>query len=424
MPSLENATAHSPTLVSAIRRGIEAARAGDKRKAHALFRQVVDFDPTNEAAWLWYANTAENPADALHGLRMALRVNPANAVAVDGLPAALTRAGVAAARGGDRLAAVALLGEATTLDPNSETAWVWRAGVTADPAEAIGYLERVLRLNPKNEHAKQGIARLKPKLSQETAACPFCGQRPRDEFDTIADICVRCGALKVLHHPEKFDQPIVGLNRAALEAAVRRLKQSWSTAPAPATAYALGLAFLNLGDGEQAVRALQTAVQGARADPQWKEGVAILLAHRQAKAPGAAARAVKPQPPAPRVMVVDDSPTVRKLVSSILTAAGYQVSEASAAEEAAEEVRRGGPPRLFILDVNMPGTDGFGLCKLLRAERETASVPVVFLTGKTGLLSKLHGRWAGAADYLTKPFQPEKLLAVVARLVPLSTRKS
>jgi twitching motility two-component system response regulator PilG len=47
----------------------------------------------------------------------------------------------------------------------------------------------------------------------------------------------------------------------------------------------------------------------------------------------------------------------------------------------------------------------------------------VFLTGKTGLLSKIHGRWVGAAEYLTKPFQPEKLLSTVTRLVPTGSAK-
>ena len=123
-------------------------------------------------------------------------------------------------------------------------------------------------------------------------------------------------------------------------------------------------------------------------------------------------------PPPTWVMVVDDSPTIRKTVAVILSKAGYQVAEAADADEATRLIHEGGPPRLFILDVNMPGLDGFGLCKLLRAEAATAKTPVVFLTGKTGILSKLHGRWAGAADYLTKPFQPRDLLAAVAKIVP------
>jgi DNA-binding response OmpR family regulator len=117
---------------------------------------------------------------------------------------------------------------------------------------------------------------------------------------------------------------------------------------------------------------------------------------------------------------VDDSATVRAMVSELLTGAGYRVAAAESAEAAAKLVQGGTVPKLFVLDVNMPGTDGFGLCKALRAHAQTAGVPVVFLTGKTGLLSKLHGRWVGAAEYMTKPFQPDKLLATVGRLAPLA----
>ena len=115
-------------------------------------------------------------------------------------------------------------------------------------------------------------------------------------------------------------------------------------------------------------------------------------------------------------MIVDDSPTVRAMVSAVLTGAGYRVIAAGGAEEASRLICAGNIPRLFILDVNMPGTDGFGLCKVLRAHAETAEIPVVFLTGKTGLLNKIHGRWVGAAEYITKPFQNDKLLATVERL--------
>ena len=68
----------------------------------------------------------------------------------------------------------------------------------------------------------------------------------------------------------------------------------------------------------------------------------------------------------------------------------------------------------------MPGLDGFGVCTLLREKPETAKVPIVFLTGKDGFFNKLRGKWAGAAEYLTKPFQPKALVDVVQKIVPVS----
>jgi len=108
----------------------------------------------------------------------------------------------------------------------------------------------------------------------------------------------------------------------------------------------------------------------------------------------------------PLILVVDDSPTVRKLVAGTLTTAGYRVVEAESGYAAADLIRTQGVPALFLLDVNMPGMDGFTLCKSLRSSPETAKVPVVFLTGKDGFISKLRSQWAGASDYLTKAVRP------------------
>ena len=414
-------SSQSQEVTSLIREAISASRAGESKRANTYFRRVTEIDPTNEAAWLWLANTAENPADAVDGLRAALRLNPSNKPAATALPISLLRAGIAAAKANDRVSALAYLADATELDPSNETAWLWRAGVTEDPETALEHLRTVLNLNPGSAHAKSGVAKLMAKLKARWE-CPICQHQPSAE-DTIADVCRHCGGVVSLSQPEMFDHSASLVDRAAVQAAVKRLQAAWKSATKPETAYALGLAYLNLGYHDEAVQALQIAIRGRSPNPIWKDEVARLVKHRQARTNRAAARPSEPARPAirPRVMVVDDSATVRKMVVGILAKAGYAVTEAADADQAATLVRELGAPRLFLLDVNMPGTDGFGLCKHLRADAETARVPVVFLTGKTGLLNKIHGKWVGAAEYLTKPFEPDKLAATVARLVPLPT---
>jgi CheY-like chemotaxis protein len=305
------------------------------------------------------------------------------------------------------------------------------AGVTDDPIEAIGHLEQVLRLKPDSVQARQGIEKLKSQLPPTAWQCPVCEHTPCDG-DTVADRCLRCRSVVDLANPDLFDTEMPGINRPLVEAALQRLRAKWATAPTPETTFALGLAYLNLGFGDEGMRALRSAVGGRGANPAWRDEVARLTQHREELASAQQielAGDTQPNLPSitvtrltdrPRVMVVDDSPTVRRMVSIALKSAGYQVIEATDADHAAKLVHETGAPKLFILDVNMPGMDGFGLCKHFRADAETANVPIIFLTGKTGLLSKIHGRWTGAAEYLTKPFQREKLLATVARLVPAS----
>ena len=165
------------------------------------------------------------------------------------------------------------------------------------------------------------------------------------------------------------------------------------------------------------MRALQAATRQPGADPRWAAQLDALLRHR----PATSGRAADARP---LVLVVDDSPTIRKMVAVTLGAAGYRVAEAEGGVAAAKSVYNSGAPGLFLLDVNMPEMDGFTLCKTLRSNPETAKTPVVFLTGKDGLISKLRGHSAGASDYVTKPFDPQKLLAAVGKLLPVPPAES
>ncbi len=411
MPSFARSAA-PVDVTPLLREALASARSGDTARSHKLFRQVTALDPSNEAAWLWFANTASDPAESVRGLRAALQLNPNNAAAAGALPQALLRAGVAAAKAKDRARAAQLLADATALDPRNEAAWLWRAGVCDEPETALEYLERVLKINPNNVQAREGAAKLRIQIAP-AFRCPICEHATGAE-DTLSDECPQCRAIVSLNRPELFDRPSADIDHELVKTAARRLKGAWSATAKPAAAYGLGLALLNLGYPDEAVRALETAVRATGADPDWSAGVTRLVEHRRrpVHAPAAPIRTA--------VMIVDDSATVRAMVSSVLTGAGYHVIAAPGAEEASRLIRSGSVPKLFILDVNMPGTDGFGLCKVLRAHPETASIPVVFLTGKTGLLNKLHGRWVGAAEYLTKPFQNEKLLDTVARLTAAS----
>ncbi|WP_439630298.1 response regulator [Gemmata sp.] len=414
MPSIAQSLS-SGQVTTLLREALTSARAGDTARSHKLFQQITSLDPGNEAAWLWYANTAADPAEAVRGVRAALGLNPQSAPALAALPVALFRAGVAAAKAKDRERAAQFLADATDADPSNEGAWLWRAGVCDDPALSLEYLERVLKINPTHAQAREGIARLRAQLAPAWC-CPVCDHRPTSA-PPDAETCPRCRAVVTLRRPEAFERPPAALDHAALKDGARRLKSAWAASGRAEAAFGLGLALLNLGFADEGVRALETAARAPDSNPEWREGVARLVAHRRAAKHRGAAPKVPPRIP---VMVVDDSATVRTLVSSVLTGAGYHVVAADGAEEASRLISAGNLPRLFILDVNMPGVDGFGFCKVLRGNAETTEIPVVFLTGKTGLLNKLHGRWVGAAEYLTKPFENEKLLDTVARLTSAS----
>jgi len=113
-----------------------------------------------------------------------------------------------------------------------------------------------------------------------------------------------------------------------------------------------------------------------------------------------------------RILVVDDDADMRRLMSTILRKAGYEVAEAASGSEALAM----GPEiaaDLVLLDVVMPGLDGFAVCSRFKNDSRTAEVPVIFLTGRGDAEDKIHGFETGGADYVTKPFDRGELLARV-----------
>ena len=121
-------------------------------------------------------------------------------------------------------------------------------------------------------------------------------------------------------------------------------------------------------------------------------------------------------------MVVDDSPTIRDLISINLELEGYDVTTASDAQECLDHlaavVRGEAPaPQLMMLDVVMPGLDGVELTARLKATPATAGLPILIVSASAQRRDFELARGAGADGYLTKPFDPDTLLAEVARLI-------
>ncbi len=116
------------------------------------------------------------------------------------------------------------------------------------------------------------------------------------------------------------------------------------------------------------------------------------------------------------ILVVDDEPGLREIVRVNLEAEGYQVLEAATGQEALELVKRA-QPDLLILDLMLPGMDGWEVLRRLEADPETAGVPVIILTARAGDEERLRGLEEGAVQYIVKPFYPEDLVATVKILL-------
>jgi twitching motility two-component system response regulator PilG len=116
----------------------------------------------------------------------------------------------------------------------------------------------------------------------------------------------------------------------------------------------------------------------------------------------------------PVVLVVDDSPTVRKIVQLTLQRERIRVVTAgdglSALAAVADE-----QPDLILLDIMLPRMDGYNICQVVRKNMAYRDLPIIMLSGKDGLFDKMRGKLAGSTEYITKPFDSAELVQTVKR---------
>ena len=118
----------------------------------------------------------------------------------------------------------------------------------------------------------------------------------------------------------------------------------------------------------------------------------------------------------PVILTVDDSPSMRKMVSFTLIGAGYKVIEAVDGVDAFEKAQSQ-PIDLVLTDQNMPRLDGLGLTRKLREHPQFKMVPILVLTTESSDLMKQAGRAAGATGWLVKPFDPGRLIEVIKKVI-------
>jgi twitching motility two-component system response regulator PilG len=329
---------------------------------------------------------------------------------------------IAAAKLGQLALARRLLNDIVAREPKNERAWLWVAGLAEDKAAAQEALNHVLDINPRNQQAINALAlsRLQesavrnqlrpapPPRGQEPAmpslpahgqptapqltswSCPLCSSAAVFPMRK----CPSCKAIVGVGVLEDYAAN-KGVNEELLLDAARRLDEKARQADSAETRLNLALVFLNLNRSAEALPHLRKALSMNGNNPMLARLAESLAARKL-------------------VMAVDDSLTVRKIVSITLERLGYRALTAKEGTEALAMAAEAHPD-LILLDITMPGMDGYQVCKAIKQHPLLKKIPVVMLSGKDGFFDKVKGRLAGATDYITKPFQEATLAEAVRK---------
>ncbi|MBN2144864.1 MAG: response regulator [Candidatus Aureabacteria bacterium] len=117
----------------------------------------------------------------------------------------------------------------------------------------------------------------------------------------------------------------------------------------------------------------------------------------------------------PLIMIIDDDPMIRETITLRLELQNFKVVSAASGDDALLQLKSV-IPDLIVLDLTMPKMNGFEVCKLLKENKETARIPVIFLTAAgSEMETKLQSLMVGAVDYLAKPFEGEELVTTIKK---------
>ncbi len=363
-----------------LREAVVAVKKGDRAVARTLLREIVHGDPRNPQAWLWMAGVAEGIAEVTHCLEKVLEVEPDNQMA------------------NERLSMLRLL-RYTSSDGRQEPRTP-PPGVVPPPSNPAAIAVR----GSSSIQAYSGsftsntsgeVPRLRATpYASSASVCLLC----QSDLDIRRQQCTRCGALTALRSLQD-----VFANRASDAVLIRQGVERWRVEhekeATKDSSMALVFGYLNLHEFQKAIEYLKVA---HRLSPERKDLFEALDKLERC----------------PSVMVVDDSATIRHLVSHTLSGAGYIVRMAEDGVKALSMIQDALPDVIFM-DINMPRMDGYQVCKVIKGDQATKQIPVVMLSGKDGFFDKVKGRLAGSSEYITKPFETDALIRSVEKhLVP------
>ncbi|MBI5581818.1 MAG: response regulator [Deltaproteobacteria bacterium] len=303
--------------------------------------------------------------------------------------------------------------------PDSFDGWLWYSRVIGSLAAIDLSLCNAARIRPKDRELAEEFAKLKAAKSclgtDQVWRCPFCWS----PLLATAAVCHYCNANPAIGNANSPDAPSV--RRDILDHAVERYRVVLQRESSPQVHYYLGIAYFHLECWNEALGQLSKADQLEPDSSFFKDQLRLLRTHVADRLTICSERGrsdvnshdpvavSRPAPQKKKILVVDDSLISRKVVAMTLSGKGYEIIEARNGDEAISRLQEDAPD-LALLDVVLPGIDGYQILAMIKRSDALKHIPVIMLTGKDSFRDVLKGKLSGCNAYLTKPFDPGKLL--------------
>ena len=311
-------------------------------------------------------------------------------------------------------------------DKKNSKAWLWFSRISSIFKSVEGSLNNALKIAPEDPEVLEEVKKFKQVKNGISEGpfprCPFC-------WVPLESEAITCGYCKshLLIHNSFFDSDHCG-NEEVLKSAVKRYSEVIAREKNPQAHYWLGITYLNMGNYENALNYLDLAFKLAPQEKFYSTQLDVLLKHTASSgsllsnespavhnSSGADTMSIN-ETVRKKILVVEDSSTIRKVVSITLNQKGYEVIEAGDGLEALSKLNEANPD-LILLDIILPKMDGYRILSIIRENPDFKNIPVIMLTSKDGIINKVKGKVAGSSAYLTKPFDPERLVETIERYI-------
>ncbi|MBT8356193.1 MAG: response regulator [Deltaproteobacteria bacterium] len=321
-------------------------------------------------------------------------------------------------------AALKTLTEFLKLNPRNHMGWIWYSRLISNLKVVHSALKNARLIAPNDpivitETEKNNIA---GDLSnaEKIHRCPFCWC-PMD----IKNLkCRYCQTYR--HFNEQIFTTPKSPNNKILTQAVSRYVKVIDREENPMAHFYLGMAYLNLGQWEKGLDHLHKTVKLAPSIPIYSDQLRKLMAHLASRKSTCEDQNNKKETESTsdddtlvgrsknKILVVEDSPTTRKIITITLSQNGYDAIEARDGLEALSRLNEASPD-LILLDIILPKMDGYKVLSIIKESPEFKDIPVIMLTSKDGFLNKAKGKFSGSNAYLTKPFDPGVLIETIEK---------